>query len=88
MSLSNLTYTPLSLVDKLVGPIEPFGETNEDTKRFEALKTYCEIIDRMLFRVATIKNKDKTAHQASIKRAVAYCNKFIQELKDAMEDKQ
>ena len=41
----------IDVVDKLVGRIEPIGDTSVDEERFENLKAYCELINEMVKRV-------------------------------------
>ena len=36
------------VVKKLIGPIEPVGESHTDEKRFENLKALTELVDSLL----------------------------------------
>ena len=35
----------IDIVNKLIGNIEPIGDTSVDEERFENLKSYCELIN-------------------------------------------
>ena len=67
------------VVKKLVGPINPIGETNEDGRRFENLKTMTDLVDRLLGdidRVLSSKNRP----EYSMKKAGEYADKFFDSL--------
>ena len=67
----------IDIVDKLVGNIEPFGSESIDKIRFENLKVYCDLIEKMIIRVDNIayENKDKTL--SSVKKSVDYISDFF-----------
>ncbi len=68
------------VVLKLVGNINPIGETNTDNDRFENLKVMCELIESLIDEVDDMAQRNKSAHQFSMKRSSEYADKFIREL--------
>ena len=64
---------------KLVGPINPIGETQTDNERFENLKTMTDLVDKLLTDIdAVISNKSR--HEFSMKKAGEYADEFFDRL--------
>lgn len=71
--------TLYDVVKKLVGDIDPVGETNADEKRFENLKDMTQLVDMLvgdIDRVAS--NKNRVEH--SMKRAGQHADNFLTNL--------
>ena len=68
------------VVFKLIGNTIPIGETNADNERFENLKTMCELVEVLMYRIDYIANEYKSAPEYSVKRAGEYADNFIREL--------
>lgn len=69
-----MTHT--EIINKLIGPVNPIGETNADNVRFENLKAQCELVDKLLAQIQRVANcKDSNEH--SVKRAATYADKFL-----------
>ena len=67
------------VVVKLTGPIDPIGETQTDAKRYENLKTMCDLVDKLLTDIdAVIPNKNRV--EFSMKRAGEYADKFLDKI--------
>ncbi len=67
------------IVKKLIGEIDPVGETNTDNARFENLKAMTELVDELLsdiYRVAQGNNR----HEYSINRAGQFAASFLDEM--------
>ena len=64
------------VVRKLVGPIEPVGETNTDNARFENLKTLCNIVESLVCDIDRVTYNNINAPEYSRKRAAEYAFKF------------
>ena len=63
------------VVKKLIGDIDPVGETHTDEKRFENLKVMCEVADKLLTDIdGVIPNKRRQEH--SMKKAGEYADEF------------
>ena len=67
------------IVTKLVGRINPVGETNTDDERFENLKVMCELVEKLVVDIDTVGYSNKKAYEFSKKRAAEYSEKFITE---------
>lgn len=64
------------VVKKLVGEINPVGETDEDSRRFENLKTLTELVDGLLIDIDYVARK-RHRHEYSIKLAGDFASKFL-----------
>lgn len=67
----------IDIVDKLVGRIDPIGDTAIDNERFENLKVYCELIDTMVRNIDDIAYNNMNSELSSIKRTVDYVSDFM-----------
>ena len=67
------------VVTKLVGKINPVGETDTDNERFENLKVMCLLVEKLVVDIDTIGYSNKNAYEFSKKRAAEYAEKFIRE---------
>ncbi|WP_333615651.1 hypothetical protein [Bacteroides pyogenes] len=67
----------IEIVDKLVGNIEPFGSESIDEVRFENLKVYCELIEKMIIKVDNIAYENKDDTSSSVKKSVDYISDFF-----------
>jgi hypothetical protein len=65
------------VVLKLVGPINPIGETNEDNKRFENLKVIMELINDLIQYTDDMAYSNKDHYEYSRKRASDYVYKYL-----------
>ena len=74
--------TIVEVVEKLIGYVNPVGDSNEDSERFENLKELCYVVDMLLGKISYVGLK-KTSVQHSVKKAADYANKFLQEVKEA-----
>ena len=73
------------MILKLIGSINPIGETNTDNERYENLKEMTELIDSLLGYVAEVyQNKDR--HEYSMKRAGEHVEDFFKDIKDWLGD--
>lgn len=67
----------LEVIEKLVGKINPVGETNADDERFENLKKLCEITNELIIKIDYVSCENKDRHEYSMKRAGEYSCKFL-----------
>ena len=67
----------IDIVNKLIGNIEPIGDTTIDHERFENLKTYCELINEMVRKVDDVACKNESSTLASVKKANDYIANFF-----------
>ena len=69
--------TNYDVVKKLIGEINPVGETYEDNKRFENLKAMCELLNEIHTAVDNVAYEYRDRHEFSIKRACVYAKKQL-----------
>ena len=66
------------VVLKLVGNVNPVGETNTDDKRFENLKTLCGVVDELIYEIQSV-TRNKHAQEYSVKRAGEYAERWCKD---------
>ena len=72
------------IIKKLIGPIDPIGETYEDNERFENLKATTKLVNQLLFKIYTVSyNKDKV--EFSMKKSGEFAHKFLKTIKTELE---
>lgn len=62
---------------KLVGKINPVGESNTDSERFENLKLLCDLVEELLIGITDVANENKDRYESSMKRAGDYAQNFL-----------
>jgi hypothetical protein len=65
------------VVMKLVGPVRPVGETDEDNRRYENLKNLTQLMDLIHTEIDEISYLYRNDPRFSVKRAGEHCNKFL-----------
>ena len=65
------------VVLKLIGPVDPVGETNSDGKRFENLKALCELTEHLVCVIDDVSYRNKDRAEYSMSRAGKYAFHFI-----------
>ncbi len=65
------------VVRKLIGPVDPVGESHTDEVRYDNLKQLTELTEKFLVVIFEIENQYKNNHQASMKRASVHCAEFL-----------
>lgn len=78
--------TIYQVITKLVGPIEPIGETNTDEKRFENLKMMTDIVNELVTEIEHVSYSER--QQFSVKRAGKFADDFLKELKDGLPSRE
>lgn len=69
------------IVMKLIGPVSPIGETNEDNLRFENLKKLINLTYTLLETIHDV-SKNKDAHAFSVKRSGLKASQFFRDLNE------
>lgn len=67
----------LEIVKKLVGPINPVGETTTDNQRFENLKIMCELVDSLLIEIDKVNYDNIDSKEFSVRRSADYAANFF-----------
>ena len=70
-----MTHT--EIVMKLIGSIQPTGESNTDAQRFENLKELCSLINNLVTEIDDMAYRNKDAYEASVKKASEYAQNFL-----------
>lgn len=65
------------IVNKIIGPIGPVGETNQDERRFENLKNMCVLVDELVQQIDNVACYNKDRVEYSMKQAGEYAFKFL-----------
>jgi hypothetical protein len=69
------------VVTKLIGPIQPVGETNEDEKRFKNLTVMTHLIDELLFDISRVSSQ-KSRQEFSLKKAGEFASRFLSDISE------
>ena len=69
--------TNTDVVKKLIGKINPVGETNTDNERFENLKAMCKLVNNLIIDIDDMAYQNKDAKEFSVKMASEYASKFL-----------
>jgi hypothetical protein len=69
--------TNTDVVKKLIGNINPVGESNTDNERFDNLKEMCELVNNLIIDINDMAYRNKDAYQHSMKNASDYAIKFL-----------
>ena len=73
------------VVTKLVGPIDPIGETNADGVRFDNLKVMVDLTEKILDDIRYIKGS-QASYEASVKKAGDFAAYALIEFKEELAD--
>ena len=73
------SFSTQDVVKKLIGKIEPVGETNEDNKRFENLKNMCELVDKLMYDIFQVYKDNQHSNEYSVKRSADHAKYFCSE---------
>ena len=69
--------TNTDVVKKLIGNINPIGETNTDNERFENLKAMCELVNNLVSEIDNVSYVNAGSREFSVKRASEFAQKFL-----------
>jgi hypothetical protein len=68
------------VVKKLVGPIEPVGDTSIDNERLDNLTTMTALANQLIIDIDRIRYSYENNHQYSMKKASEVAEKFLDSL--------
>lgn len=75
------------IVMKLVGSIDPIGETITDAARLEALKSLCDLVNDLVAKINSVVICNRHSYESSRKIAADYAYKFLTDnLHDIVND--
>jgi len=75
--------TNYDVVQKMLGQIEPVGETNTDNTRFINLKETVIVFDRLLQNLSDVA-RYSDAPEYSVSRAGKYAKEFLANVKESL----
>jgi hypothetical protein len=70
----------VEIVMKLVGPIDPVGETNADNKRLENLRALCDTVAELADKIDDVRFLNAVAFEYSRKEAAKLAEKSLKDL--------
>lgn len=70
-----MDLTIKEVVEKLIGNINPIGDTTQDEIRFGHLKNTCDLVDELISDIADVANRK--SDEFSVKKAAEYASKRI-----------
>jgi len=69
------------IVKKLIGAINPVGDTGMDNDRLENLKAMTRLINDLLVDIVIVATENKDRQEYSRKKAGEFANKFLDEIR-------
>ncbi len=69
-----MTHT--EIVKKLIGNINPIGESHIDKERFESLKEMCDLVSNLVSEIKYVA-RDKNRNEHSMKEMGIYASNFL-----------
>lgn len=72
------------IVNKLIGPIKPLGDSSQDPKRLLNLVKQIELVDDLIDQILQV-DGFKGAKEHSVKKAAREASNYISELKEKIE---
>jgi hypothetical protein len=79
-------YTLTDFVQKMVGSIEPVGESHTDTKRLENLKVMVSLVEDLTREIYEVHQYNKDCYEHSKSQAAKYALAFFEELQECYGD--
>ena len=73
------------IVNKLIGPIQPVGDSNVDRKRLENLKAQIDLVHDLLEEIIEVR-KNKSRHESSMKHMGKTADEFIKVISEMIEE--
>lgn len=73
----------VDVVTKLIGKIDPVGETHTDNARYDNIKVMTALIDSLMYEIHEIARYER--HEYSINRAKRYCEGFLKHVQEEIK---
>jgi hypothetical protein len=70
-----MTYT--EIIEKLIGKIQPTGDSNRDLERLDNLKQMCELVNNLIVEIDRVYCDNKESKEHSVKIMAEYANNFL-----------
>jgi hypothetical protein len=75
--------TTYDVVKKLIGPITPVGQTDQDIVRYNNLYQMCHLVEDILAAISEVSGYT-TSSEYSVNRAGNFAKDFIKEIKKSL----
>lgn len=69
--------THYEIVKKLIGDIQPAGDSSIDPQRLQNLKDMCQLVNELVSDINDVAYRNKNAYQHSIKEMGNYADNFL-----------
>lgn len=69
--------TNTDVVEKLIGKINPVGESNTDEERFNNLQEMCKLVNELVTKIDDVVVRHQNDNAYSIKRSADYAKNFL-----------
>lgn len=70
-------YTTKQIVEKLIGSIQPLGDSSVDGDRFNNLVEMCTLVDYLVGKIDDVNYQNKESHEYSVVKASNYASEFL-----------
>lgn len=67
----------MDVVMRLIGPVDPVGQTHEDDRRLANLESLLSLTDSLVTLVKEVRDDNAHSHEYSVKRASKYCANWL-----------
>jgi hypothetical protein len=74
------------IVNKLIGPVMPVGESHTDGDRFDNLLQLVELTEALINDLVQVAS-DKDSHMHSVKKAGEYADRALKEFHDELSER-
>lgn len=71
-----------AVVQKLIGPVDPIGETHTDNDNLANLKNLTELTDYLLRTITHVSRRNKDSYEHSRKVAGEHAHNFLRSMRD------
>jgi len=69
--------TTTEIVKKLIGNINPAGDSSRDPERLENLKAMCTLISELVYEVEQVAFNNRSAYESSVVKARDFAFNFL-----------
>jgi hypothetical protein len=73
--------TTVHVVKRLVGVVNPIGQSSADLVRFENLRHLTEVTEELLEIIKHVHTSNQHSHEHSVKRASNHAGEFLERIK-------
>ena len=72
--------TLINVIEKLIGPIKPIGESDTDRIRLQNLKELTDLLNYFILEIDEIATSNKDRQESSMQLIGEHCAKFLDDL--------